>query len=196
MVDLAGRRVGVRAYSQTTGMWLRGILADSYGVRPDEVGWITFEDAHVAEYRDSPWTERAPPGKDMLEMLRHGELDAIVVGTDLPDDPALRAVFPDPEASAEAFWGEDGFVPVNHMVTVRAELARSRPDLILELVRLFREANAAAPARRDARDPYPFGTTALQPAIAVALRYTGEQGLLPHGLDAADVWEGLPPGLE
>jgi 4,5-dihydroxyphthalate decarboxylase len=194
--DLAGRRVGVRAYSQTTGMWLRGILADSYGVRPDEVGWITFEDAHVAEYRDPPWTERAPPGKDMLEMLRHCELDAIVVGTDLPDDPALRAVFPDPEASAEAFWGEHGFVPVNHMVTVRAELARSRPDLILELVRLFREANAAAPARRDARHPYPFGTTALQPAIAVALRYTAEQGLLPHSLDAADVWEGLPPGLE
>ena len=47
--DLAGRRVGVRAYSQTTGMWLRGILADAHGVRPDEVRWITFEDAHVAE---------------------------------------------------------------------------------------------------------------------------------------------------
>src|SRR5688572_12465807 len=41
--DLAGRRVGVRAYSQTTGMWLRGILADEYGVRPEQVRWITFE---------------------------------------------------------------------------------------------------------------------------------------------------------
>jgi 4,5-dihydroxyphthalate decarboxylase len=87
-------------------------------------------------------------------------------------------------------------VPVNHMVTVRAELARSRPDLILELVRLFRETNAAAPARTDARDPYPFGTTALQPAITLALRYTAEQGLLPRPLDIADIWEGLPAGLE
>ena len=34
--DLVGRRVGVRAYSQTTGVWLRGILADAYGVRPHD----------------------------------------------------------------------------------------------------------------------------------------------------------------
>src|SRR5262245_54389282 len=58
--DLAGRRVGVRAYSQTTGVWLRGILADAYGVEAKAVRWVTFEDAHVAEYRDPPWVERAP----------------------------------------------------------------------------------------------------------------------------------------
>lgn len=52
--DLVGRRVGVRAYSQTTGVWLRGILADEHGIRPEAVRWVTFEDAHVAEYRDPP----------------------------------------------------------------------------------------------------------------------------------------------
>src|SRR5215210_7962219 len=46
--DLVGRRVGVRAYSQTTGMWLRGVLADGHGVRPERVRWVTFEGAHVA----------------------------------------------------------------------------------------------------------------------------------------------------
>src|SRR5215211_960643 len=66
--DLAGRRVGVRAYSQTTGMWLRGVLAEGHGVRPEGVRWVTFEDAHVAEYRDPPWAERAPVGTDMLAM--------------------------------------------------------------------------------------------------------------------------------
>src|SRR5437660_7152596 len=50
--DLPGRRVGVRAYTQTTGVWLRGILANDYGVDLGAVRWITFEDAHVAEYRD------------------------------------------------------------------------------------------------------------------------------------------------
>ena len=74
--DLHGRRVGVRAYSQTTGMWLRGILAESHGVLPDAVRWVTFEDAHVAEYRDPPWAERAPSDADMLAMLRAGALDA------------------------------------------------------------------------------------------------------------------------
>ena len=52
--DLAGRRIGVRAYSQTTGMWLRGILADDYGVRPEPMRWVTFEGAHVAEAGTRP----------------------------------------------------------------------------------------------------------------------------------------------
>jgi hypothetical protein len=61
---------------------------------------------------------------------------------------------------------------------------------------MFREAEAAAPPRSDGRDPYPFGLTALRPAINVALGYTTEQGLLPRRLDLADVCEGLPAGLE
>src|SRR5215210_2054040 len=88
--DLVGRRVGVRAYSQTTGVWLRGILADEHGVRPEAVRWVTFEDAHVAEYRDPPFAERAPPGSDLVAMLCHGELDAIIVGNEVPNDPSLR----------------------------------------------------------------------------------------------------------
>jgi len=191
--DLAGRRIGVRAYSQTTGMWLRGTLAEDYGVRPEQVRWVTFEDAHVAEYRDPPWAERAPPGKQLLPMLRADELAAVIVGNDAPDDPGLRAVFPDPAAAAEVFWGEHRFVPVNHLVTVRRELAESRPDLIAELLRMFREAKAAGPpAVTDGHDPLPMGHAALRPAIEIALRFSTEQGLLPRSLSEEEVWEGLP----
>jgi 4,5-dihydroxyphthalate decarboxylase len=191
--DLAGRRVGVRAYSQTTGMWLRGILADTHRLRPDDVRWVTFEDAHVAEYRDPPWCERAAPAKNLLGMLREGELDAVIVGNELPDDPALRTVFADPHRAGEAFWAAHGFVPVNHLVTVRRELAESRPDVIRELVRLFREAKAAAAPPSGTRDPYLCGRAALQPAIDLALRYAHEQGLLPKPLKIDEVWEGLDP---
>jgi 4,5-dihydroxyphthalate decarboxylase len=194
--DLVGRRVGVRAYSQTTGVWLRGILAHSHGVRPEDVRWVTFEGAHVAEYNDPPWVERAAAGKDLVRMLQEDELDAIIVGNALPDAPGLRTVFADPEASAEAFWQEHGFVPVNHLVTVRRALAERRPDVIHELVRLFRAAKALAPPRADGRDPYPIGRTALQPAIELAVRYSAEQGLLPRPLALSEVWEGLPEGVE
>ena len=98
--DLAGCRVGVRAYSQTTGVWLRGILAHEHGVRPEDVRSVTFEGAHVAEYNDPPWVERAAAGNDLVGMLQQGKLDAIIVGNELPDAPGLRTVFPDPEVSA------------------------------------------------------------------------------------------------
>jgi 4,5-dihydroxyphthalate decarboxylase len=192
--DLVGRRVGVRAYSQTTGMWLRGILADEHGVRPEEVRWLTFEDAHVAEYRDPPWAERARPDQELVKMLRDRELDAIIVGNDVPDDPVFRTVF-DPVGSADVFWRKHGFVPVNHMLTIRRDVAESYPDAIPELIRMFRESrDAAATKHSDGREPLVFGRAALDPAIALALRYTTEQGFLPRSMTVEDVWEGLPTG--
>jgi 4,5-dihydroxyphthalate decarboxylase len=186
--DLSGRRVGVRAYSQTTGLWLRGRLSDDYGVRPKDVRWITFEGAHVFEYADPPFVERAAPGKELLKMLHEGELDAVIVGNDVPDDPRLRTVFPDPAAAAEAFWGEHRFVPINHMIVVRREIATDRPDAIRELCRLFAASKAAAPPR-PARDRAPMGREAVEPAVALALRLAGEQGLLPRPLGLDEVWE-------
>ena len=67
--DLAGRRVGVRSYSVTTGVWVRGILADDWGVDLGRVTWVTFEPPHVAEFRDPPNVERAPAGKDLMAMV-------------------------------------------------------------------------------------------------------------------------------
>ncbi|MGH8667162.1 MAG: hypothetical protein ACREUX_23110, partial [Burkholderiales bacterium] len=45
--DLAGRRVGIRAYSVTTVTWIRGVLADDYGVDLDRIRWVSFEEPHV-----------------------------------------------------------------------------------------------------------------------------------------------------
>lgn len=190
--DLAGKRIGVRFYGQTTAMWLRVTLADEHGVRPDAMRWTTFEGAHVAEARDPPWVERAAPGKELLSMLRAGEVDAVIVGNDVPDDPGLRTVFPDPAAAGAVFLGRHGFVPVNHMVVVRRELAR--PELVAELLRLFRDAKAAAQPRDGGPDILPMGRAALQPAVEVAARYAYEQGLLPRPLDVEAFWEGLPDG--
>src|SRR4029077_13952029 len=102
--DLNGKRVGLRAYTVTTATWVRGLLASGYGVDLDSIEWITFEDPHVAEYRDPPSVRRAPAGKDLAQMLLDGEIDAAVVGDKLPD-PRLRHLVPDPEAAARA-WAE------------------------------------------------------------------------------------------
>ena len=74
--DLNGKRVGIRSFTTTTGAWLRGILANDHGVDLDSIDWVTFEDAHVAEFRDT--TKRAPAGKQIVQMLLDGELDAVL----------------------------------------------------------------------------------------------------------------------
>jgi 4,5-dihydroxyphthalate decarboxylase len=183
--DLVGRRVGVRAYSQTTGLWLRGILQEEYGVLPDQVRWVTFEDAHVASFRDPPWAERAAAGSDMLAMLRAGDLDAAIFGNEVPSGADLATVFADPEAAGQAFRARHGLMPVNHMVVVRADVA-GQPGLVRTLLDAFRAAG----------NPFPFGRRALDPAVALALRYAGEQGLLAGPLSVDEVWAGLPAGCE
>ncbi|HEY4251994.1 MAG TPA: ABC transporter substrate-binding protein [Roseomonas sp.] len=192
--DLPGRRIGVRAYSQTTGMWLRGIIAEEGGPEAAACRWITFEDAHVIGIADPPWAERAAPGQDMLAMLRAGALDAVIVGNDVPDDPGLRTLFPDPDAAAEAFWQRHRLVPVNHLPAVTRDLADRRPDLVAELLRMLRAAAALAPPGPSG--PPPASRAALAPAIALALRYMTGQGMLPRPLTLDAVWDGLPPGVE
>ena len=183
--ELQGRRIGARAYSQTTGLWLRGILQEEHHLEPSQARWVTFEDAHVAGSQDPPWAERARAGSDMLAMLRNGQLDAAIFGNDMPDAPDLATVFPDPEAAGRVFLQRYGMKPVNHMVVVRAEIAR-RPGVVRSLMDRF----------RDAGTPYPFGRTALDPAIALALRFATSQGLLARPLTLEEIWAGLPAGCE
>src|SRR5215207_4429423 len=148
--DLSGRRVGVRSYTQTTGVWLRGLLANDYDVDIDRLRWVTFEDAHVAEYLDPPGVERMGADKDMTQMLLAGELDAAIFGTALPGEPQLRSVIPDPETAALAWYQRHRVVPINHMVVVSRALAESRPDAVRQVYDLLLQAKRAAPAQGDA----------------------------------------------
>ncbi len=67
--------------------WVRGILANDYGVDHRSHPLGHREDGHVAEYREPAGVERAAPDKNLLKMLRDGELDAAIYGADLPNDP-------------------------------------------------------------------------------------------------------------
>jgi 4,5-dihydroxyphthalate decarboxylase len=119
--DLTGKRVGVRAYTQTTGAWVRGFLADDYGVDPLKVQWVTFEDPHVAEYKDPDFVTRAPAGKELAQMLLDGEIDAAIVGDKMPD-PRLKPLIPDADAVARDWAQKHGGVPINHMMVVRESM--------------------------------------------------------------------------
>lgn len=170
--DLAGRRVGVRSYSVTTGMWIRGILADDHGVDCDRITWVTFEEAHVAEFRDPPNVERAPQGKDVIGMLLAGEIDAAVVGDGRPADPRIQPLIPDAETAARAWRERTGAIQINHMVAVRSSLEKSVAD---EVYRLLLESRHAA----DDPEMNPFGLEENRRNLEVAIDYVFRQRLIP-----------------
>src|SRR5262249_20972057 len=179
--DLPGRRVGVRAFSQTTGVWIRGILWKDYGLDLGAVQWVMFEDAHVAEYRDPPGVTRAAAGKDITQMLLDGELDAAIFGGAMPSEPQLRSVIPDPQAAAEEWYKKNGAVPINHMVVLKESLARSHPQIVREVYRLLLASkHAAGLPKPGAVDLIPFGFDAVRPSLELMSAYAFEMKLTPR----------------
>jgi 4,5-dihydroxyphthalate decarboxylase len=195
--DLAGKRVGVRAYSQTTAVWVRGILQNDYGVDLDRVRWVTFEDGHVGEYHEPAGVERAGSDKNLLKMLREGELDAAIYGADLPNDPMLRSVIPEPEAAARSWYARHKVVPINHMVVVKEELARSRPETVREIYRLLLAAKTAAGLPKPGEiDFLPFGVEACRPALQTIINYARQQSLVPRKLEVEELYDDTTRALE
>jgi 4,5-dihydroxyphthalate decarboxylase len=187
--DLPGKRIGVRAYSQTTGVWLRGILENDYGVDFSRVQWVTFEDGHVAEARDPDGVIRARPDQDMTKMLIDGELDAAIYGAALPKEPQLQSVIADPDAAALDWYGKHNVVPVNHMVVVTEALAGSSPKAVAELYRLLEAGKQASglPAPGGI-DTAPFGQETNRPCLEMLISYAVQQGLIPRRLSVDELW--------
>jgi 4,5-dihydroxyphthalate decarboxylase len=189
--DIKGKRVGVRAYSQTTGAWLRGILTENFGIAPESVHWTTFEDPHVAEYSDPPFATRAKPGSVLLDMLRSGELDAVIVGNDKPKDPDLADVYPDAEEAGREFARKHGFVPVNHVIVARQAVVDQHRDVLMEFWAAVKAAWKDTPSSAN----LPIGRRAIEPSVALALKYISAQSMLPRPMTEADVWAGLLDGF-
>jgi 4,5-dihydroxyphthalate decarboxylase len=188
--DLPGRTVGVRAFSQTTGAWIRGILWKDYGLDLGSVKWVTFEDAHVAEYHDPPGVVRAAPVKDITKMLLEGELDAAIFGGAVPSEPELKSVIPDPEAAAKEWYKKNGIVPVNHMVVLKESLAKSDPGTVREVYRMLLDSKKAAGLpKSDAIDTIPFGFDAVKPALELMSSYAFEMKLIPRRYSVEELFD-------
>ncbi len=186
--DLPGRRIGVRAWSQTTGVWVRGILRSEYGVDAARAAWVTEEDAHVAEARDPPWVSRAPAGADLAAMLRAGVIDAGVALRGLEGE--TRTVVPDADAAAADWYRRTGIYPVNHVIAVKRALLDEHPWLAGELMVLFAAAKQAEAPPPDSLvgDTLPYGLEANRPAIEALMRFAAEQEMVPRAYAADELF--------
>lgn len=178
-VDLAGRRIGIRAHSVTTVAWVRGILHNDYGVDPDGINWVAFEDPHVPECVEPPNVTRAPAGKTLTGMLRAGELDAGVVMVSDQQDGVLVPVIPDPDAALVRWRADTHARPLNHVVVIHRDLARRKPWVGGEVVRLL-EQSAGRAADMPGADSICSGIEAMRPSLELIIHYAYQQGLIPR----------------
>ncbi len=201
--DLEGRRVGVRGYTVTTGVWARGILASQYGVDLEKVTWVVAGDEHVEAYKAPSYVVSDPGDGDLARMLAAGEIDAAVAVSKSDD---VKPIVPDPAKAAAERFGEDGVYPINHTLVVKNEVLAANPGLAEELFGLFKAAKAKymkhlaadGPDDGDVQagtrsivgdDLLPYGIGANHKTLETFLEYTLDQKIIPRKVDVEEVFE-------
>ena len=201
--DLEGRRVGVRGYTVTTGVWARGILSSQYGVDLGKVTWVVAGDEHVEAYKAPSNVVSDPGDGDLARMLAAGEIDAAVAVSKSPD---VQPIVPDPAEAAAKRFGEDGVYPINHTLVVKNEVLAANPGLAEELFGLFKAAkgkymehlSADGPDEGDIQartrsvvgdDPLPYGLEANRKTLETFIEYTADQKIIPRKVDVEEVFE-------
>lgn len=151
--DLEGRKVGVRAYSVTTGVWTRGVLANEFGVDTSKVTWVVDDEEHVSALTLPPNVVHVAPGKSLAGMMAARELDAgftanAGIGREGPptagwgaaaevEKPQYRELFPN-AAELEADWFKrTGIYPLHSTLVVKDEILKAHPWLAQAIYTAF-----------------------------------------------------------
>lgn len=192
--DLKGRRVGIPEWQLTAIVWARALLADDFGVRPQDVTWVRGgidepgRPEKIAldlppEFR----IESAPEGDTLSAMLERGDLDGFIAPRapcrGAPTHPDIGWLFPDPTAAAKDYFGRTGIFPIMHVVGVRRTLVERHPWLPGALLKAFERAKAVA-----------LDKLSDTSATKVTLPFVEEQLAAARALMGPDYWSyGVAP---
>jgi 4,5-dihydroxyphthalate decarboxylase len=217
--DLEGRKVGVRAWSVTTGVWTRGIFASEYGLDCSRVTWVVDDEEHVQALKLPPYVVHAPEGRSHAAMMAAGELAAgceATAGIGRAGSPtggswqkAETAQYPDlfPDAAArEAEWyARTGIYPMHGTIVVKEELLKREPWLGRSLLDAFTQAREAwlpqlpndkkysALSRVVGGDPLPYGLRPNRKSAEALADIAFEQRLTPVRVPVDDAFVAIEP---
>jgi len=204
--DLNGRRVGLRTWQTTAGLWARGFLQDDHGVDLTSITWVCQDREDVPLADPSRFRiERAPGSDTVTAMLERGDLDALIY-PETPEavrrgDPRIARLFPDPKAAEIDYAARTGFFPLMHTVLVRREVGEAHPWVPRTLHDAFEASRALAFHRmRDPRrvslawfaealaeqeailgpDPWAYDFERNRAALETMIRWAHEQGMIPR----------------
>lgn len=207
--QLKGKKVGIPGWLNTCGLWARGIMSDEYGVRAQDIHWISTRPAKLDLSLPAGIRIDIVPGQGSLaaRMLR-GELDAIIV-PDFPEEKGWRRLFADSKTVEQDFFRRTGLFPTSHAITFHSSYLEKYPaaaqamfDACLRAKNLALRDDADATYSNFAwnrqvweeqqtvlgRDPWKFGIKANEKVLNTLIRYADEQGLLVKKVTIADLF--------
>ena len=162
--DLHGRRVAVRYWSNTAGVWARGALQHHFGVDLTRIQWIAVkrdqtripDGALNIEYLDDASPSSAIDSV-LDELLVSGAVDAVIDANVLPSitrkDPRTRRLFTEYVTEEQNYFKATGIFPISHIVTFRKAFVQQHPDAPVALLHAFRRARDHAIDAIEGSDP-------------------------------------------
>jgi len=210
--DLEGKKVGVRAYAGTAGVWARGLLQSEYGVDPTKVTWVVNDVEHIGEYTN-PSNVVFQKGANLAEMLTSGEI-AAGIGVMGVDSPNVKPLIPNARQAQADWFKRTGVFPINNTVVVTDELLAADPSIAESLFAAFTEAtklyvNGLGRDGEKARDeeadlrlmqivgdnPLPTGVAANRPALDMIVQYSLDQRIMSKRFAADELFVAATRGL-
>ena len=156
--DLRGRTVGVPEWQLTAGVWIRGLLADDYGVPLDSVRYRTGGIERPG--RSEKLAVDVPAGVDIAPLeagvtlsdaLADGRIDALYTprapSSFLRGDPRVRRLWPDVRAEEAAWFARTGIFPIMHVVALRRDVYERHRWVAQSLYKAFVQARDLAYAK-------------------------------------------------
>jgi 4,5-dihydroxyphthalate decarboxylase len=150
--DLEGKKVGVRAYSVSTGIWTRGILQNHFDVDINQVTWMVDDEEHVQELILPPNVKHVKEGQSLVSMMQNGELQAAFSGpagigrAGAPKDGwdskgheeiAYQELFSNHEEVERQWYEETQIYPTHGLIVVKDSLMKDHPWLAQSLMDAF-----------------------------------------------------------
>ncbi len=150
--DLRGKTVAVAGYSQSSLVWIRGILQHEYGVTPEDIQWVLAvesSDEGTASRNETVVPEAVayrfgPAGVDESDLLESGEVDAVFSAVEprgyVEGDPAIARMFSDYRWTEREYYRTTGIFPIMHAVAIRNDVAEQNPWLPQALFEAYSQA--------------------------------------------------------
>jgi 4,5-dihydroxyphthalate decarboxylase len=190
--DLEGRTVAIPEWAQTAGIYVRGFLAEHYGIDLASINWLQAgvdepgRDEKVELKLPHGISYRARPDTSISAMLLSGEVDAAITArapvafAQAPD--TIVRLFPNYRAEEERLYRLTGVFPIMHVITIRRTVFEQYPWIAMNLLKAFEEAKRRCQERlRDftcARIPLPWAA-----AIADEIAKDYGHDPYPYGIE-------------